>query len=251
MKKLKVLVVDDEASPREQLVELLHSLSNIEILGSVDSVAKAYEMILEFSPDLVLLDIEMPGETGFDLLQKLDSIDFDIVFTTGYDSYAIQAIKFSALDYLLKPITKGELSEAIQKSLERGYSARMSYYENLLQNLKQPTDDPSIVLKEKERSTVVRLSEIIRLESDRNYTRVILQSGNKILLSKTMKVFDAMLKGQGFMRIHKSHLVNQVHVKGVEHTSNLLLLSNGDQVPISVRKRKELFDYLRAIRREV
>ena len=214
MKKLKVLVVEDEAAPRKHLIELLQTFAEVETVGAADSVALARQLILERSPDLVLLDIEMPGGSGFDLLEKFEQVDFDIVFTTGYDSYAIRAIKFSALDYLLKPITRPELAKAIEKSLAQGHRARKIYLDNLRHNLKGTTEDPTLVLREKERSTVVRLSEIIRFESDRNYTRVILQSGEKIFLSKTMKVFESMLQGQGFIRVHKSHLINQVHFGG-------------------------------------
>ncbi|MCG8578023.1 MAG: LytTR family DNA-binding domain-containing protein [Flavobacteriales bacterium] len=249
MSKLKVIAVDDERSAREAMQQSLEQLAEkVDVLGVVSSVAEAYDLIVSEKPDLVFLDIEMPRESGFDLLRKFDTIEFDIVFTTAFDSYAIQAIKFSALDYLLKPIGLDELSKAIDRSMESGFKARMEYYKNLLQNLEEKENDPTIVLREKDRSTLVKVSEIVRLESDRNYTQVHLTSGDKILLSKTLKVFDNMLTDQGFMRIHKSHLINTRQLDFVDSKQPCVHLKNGEQVPYSSRKKRELNDYLKGIK---
>lgn len=243
--RLKVLIVEDELRARNRLIRILeHFNDRITICGSAKSVSEAYGQILKHKPDLVFLDVEMPRETGFDLLEKFQDICFDIVFTTGHEGYAIQAIKFSALDYLLKPIKKDEVSKAIEKSIKSGYKSRMTFYENLLENLRTDKENQSIILKENDKSTVVRIADIVRFESDRNYSRVYINTGETMLLSKTLKVFDDLLKGCGFLRIHKSHLINSANIDKILLKEHCVLLTTGKKVKFSTRKKKELSDFL-------
>jgi len=244
--RLKVLIVDDELSARNRLNRILEQfLDKVVICGSTKSVSEAYDKILEEKPDLVFLDVEMPRESGFDLLEKFREIHFDIVFTTGYEGYAIQAIKFSALDYLLKPIKADEVLLAIEKSIKSGYKSRMNFYDNLLKNLATDRENQSIILKENDRSTVVRIADIVRFESDRNYTQVCMKTGETVLLSKTLKIFDEMLKDHGFLRIHKSHLINSANIDKILLKEHCVLLTTGEKVKFSTRKKKELSDFLK------
>lgn len=231
------IIVDDEVNNRENLQHLLIKYCpSIEILGQAASVAEAIRLVKATRPEVVFLDIEMPGGNGFSLLEKLQPIDFQVIFVTAFDSYALNAIKFSALDYLLKPIDKKELMGAVSKIhlRERNQSNQLS---NLTQFLKGETRKIALNLSDEIR--LVELQNIIRIEADNNYCHFLLKADETVLVSKHLGHFYEILKDQRFARVHQSHLINQQYLeKYVKKDGGYLVLSNGDQVPVS-RTQKE------------
>ena len=245
-RKLRCIIIDDEEPAVKNLSLILDTYcNNIEVAGTAHSAREGVGLINREKPDMVFLDIEMPNNNGFTLLDELGELNFKLVFVTAYSEYAIQAIKFSALDYLLKPIKADEVLLAIEKSIKSGYKSRMNFYDNLLKNLATDRENQSIILKENDRSTVVRIADIVRFESDRNYTQVCMKTGETVLLSKTLKIFDEMLKDHGFLRIHKSHLINSANIDKILLKEHCVLLTTGEKVKFSTRKKKELSDFLK------
>jgi len=231
------IIVDDEINNRENLQHLLiKHCPSIEILGQAASVAEAVNLIKEVQPEVVFLDIEMPGGNGFSLLEKLQPINFQVIFVTAFDAYALNAIKFSALDYLLKPIDKNELIAAVAKvkPTENGQQHQLS---NLAQFLKG--ESRRIALNLSDEIRLVELQHIIRIEADNNYCRFVLQGQETVLVSKHLGHFYEILKAEQFIRVHQSHLINQQSIERfVKRDGGYLILRNGDQVPVS-RTQKE------------
>ena len=244
---IKAIIIDDEKKAREILLGLITKFCpNIEVVGQAESVDTAEEMVKKHKPDLIFLDVEMPFGNGFDLLDRLKPIDFDVIFTTAYDHYAIKAIRFSALDYLLKPIDPDELKVAIDRVEEKianknGIESRI---ENLLQGLK--TNKPKrIAIPSLEGLSLVNVDEIIRCEADANYTRIFMQGGEAILVSKTLKEYEDMLGDYNFVRIHHHNLINMAHVqKYLRGEGGYVILSDNSQVEVSRRKKNEFLERL-------
>lgn len=246
---LNAVIVEDEKKSRETLAELLKFYcQGVKLLGVADGVSTAKTLIKRVKPDIIFLDIQMPGGDGFTLLDELDSIDFDVIFTTAYDQYAIKAIKYSALDYLLKPIDPEELQNAIRlaQNSQRDRNKKLNI-EALLDNLhREETDLPKIVLSTSGEKHLIRLSDIIRCQSDDYYTQFHLSEGKTIIVSKTLKEFEEMLAEFNFIRPHKSHLVNFSHISNfINKAQGYLLMSNGDEVPVSRRKKEMVFELLK------
>jgi len=186
----------------------------------------------------VFLDIEMPGGNGFTLLEHFSGSDFQIIFVTAYDSYALKAIKFSALDYLLKPIDKDELVEAVNK-LELQGTSESSKLQNLGNFLNGEAKKIALNLADEVR--LIDIDRIIRLEADNNYSTFILKGGERIIVSKTLGHFYDLLKGQGFSRVHQSHLINQKHLdRYVRKDGGYLVMENQDQVPVSRTQKQHV-----------
>lgn len=238
---ISIVIVDDEKKARDTIknVLALESLDH-QILGEADCVAAAYDLIRQVNPDLVLLDIDMPDGTGFDLLKKFDGIPFKFIFITAYQEFAVQAFKFSAIDYILKPFRAAELFDAIKKASKTIESEKTDLkFKAFLSNLEKLQ---KIVLRTAESMHIIHLSHIIRLESDVNYTRFFLTNGRQLLVSKTLKEYDEMLAGSGFFRSHQSHLVNLDHILRFDKTEGgHLVMDDESQVPVSSRKRDALF----------
>ncbi|MCE7996659.1 MAG: response regulator transcription factor [Roseivirga sp.] len=237
IEQYSAIIVDDETNNRENLQHLLvKHCPGIEITGQAASVAEAIHLIKTTSPEVVFLDIEMPGGNGFSLLEKLQPIDFQVIFVTAFDSYALNAIKFSALDYILKPIDKEELIGAVAK-LKPAKSDQQSQLSNLNDFLKGGTRKIALNLSDEIR--LVELAKIIRIEADNNYCSFVLSQNETVLVSKHLGHFYEILKHQGFARVHQSHLINQQYLeKYVKRDGGYLVLTNGDQVPVS-RTQKE------------
>lgn len=245
---MKCLVVDDEPKAREVLISLLDEYCpNIEVLGQASSVEQAVNFVKLQSVDLVFLDIEMPGGSGFDFLNQLDHIDFEVIFTTAYDQYAIKAIKFSAVDYLLKPVDPNELTKAVSKAEERVTQAQaMSYneFQALLENIK-PKNKRKIAIAEGKGMVILSIDQIIRCEADKNYTNIYLKNGEHILSSKNLKEYEEMLKEEAFFRVHQSHLINLNYVEKItKEDGAYLILKDGSQVEVSRRRKSELMNRL-------
>ncbi|MGK0406928.1 MAG: two-component system LytT family response regulator, partial [Roseivirga sp.] len=208
---LKAIIIDDEKNSQESLKGKLELFCpEVELTGMGSSVDDGKKLLGEEAVDLIFLDIDLGGESGFDLLKHLSVEGVQqpaVVFTTAHDEFAIQAIKFSALDYLLKPVDSEELVRAVRKVEDnKGLPKRSANFNVLVENIRQAADSPKkIVIPTSEGMHVIRLSDIIRLESSSNYTTFFINGKRNLLASKTLKEFDSMLSGYSFFRIHKSH----------------------------------------------
>ena len=242
---LRTIIIDDELHIRQGLEKILKSYCpKAKVVAKADSVKSGLEAIRTHHPDLVLLDIKMDDGTGFDLLKKLDHIDFKLIFVTAYDQYAIKAFKYSALDYLLKPVDPDDLSEAVNKAekvIMNDLVTQLNVLEEQLRSESYTTR--KIVLKTQESIHIVHLNEISYIESDGNYTTVYLINGKKIVLSRSLRDFEEMLKGQGFFRVHKSFLVNLATISRFDKgDGGFLVMEAGDRVPVASRKKEQLLD---------
>lgn len=245
MEKLKILIIDDELPVQQMLQKVVAEFCiNVEIVGTADNIKKALAVIHEFRPDLLLLDINLPDGNGFELLERIEGTVPKTIFITAYDEYAIKAFRISAVDYILKPINIDDLVAAIEKCRDQTERESLSdKLKILVQNLNDTrNDDKKIVLKTQESIYIVKVADIIRCESDHNYTEFYLTDGRKLLVSKTLKDFETMLDGYGFFRTHQSHLVNLNCIARFDRADGgELVLTNQSRVPVSVRKREELF----------
>ncbi len=240
---IKAMIVDDEQSSIDLLQWLVTQYCpDITAIQTARSVTEAVPLIHSFKPDIVFLDIQMPHQSGFDLLTTIDNWDFEVIFTTAYNEFAIQAIRFSALDYLLKPVDEIELKKAVERfKAKRIYApAGQVLFRNFIQNLSQGNKDKfKLALADATEVKYVQLDEIIRLQAESNYTHIHL-AGSKIFVSaKTLKEYDEILLGHNFLRVHKSHLVNPTHIQSYDRLGQLIM-SDGSLVDVSRRKR----DYL-------
>ena len=241
MTKIRALIVDDEPNNRENLrLALAAYCQEVEVIAEADSAISAMDRIKELSPDLVFLDIAMPLGSGFELLEGLPQIDFEIIFVTAYDQYAIRAIKFSAVDYLLKPINALELKKAVDrvqsKQLEKNQRGQL---EALLHNLKQ--QEKKIALPQLDHIEFVAVSDIVRCQGDRNYTHFFLKDGRNLLVSRTLKEYVELLDDHSFYRVHQSHLVNLDCVqKYKKRDGGTLVTSDGATIPVARARKEEL-----------
>jgi len=237
--KIKSIIVDDEKHGRENLAGILREFCpEVELLGEANSVEAALTIIREQPPDLVFLDIEMPRENGFQLLERLQNFHFEVIFVTAYGSYAIKAIRFSAADYILKPINRNDLKKAVKKVAERIRQKQENQrMKQLYHNLSQP-GNPRIGLPAGDRIEFKEVSKIIRCEGEGNYTHIWFEARKHTLVSKTLVEFEDLLQEFGFVRVHKAHLVNLKYVRAYIKSENMLKLSNNEYIPVS-RRRKE------------
>lgn len=246
---IKALIVDDEGNARETLKMLLDQhTSNVQILGMADSAETAYQMINELQPELVFLDVEMPKGNGFDLLERFNKADFKVIFTTAYGHYAIKAIKFSALDYLLKPIDIDELKMAVQKArdciVEQRNENESESIKTLIENLNN-TNMRKIAIPDLDGITFVDIDDIIRCEADRNYTCIHLESGRKLLSSKVLKEYEKLFADYQFIRLHNSHIINLKHVRRyIKGEGGTVIMSDESSVDVSRRRKSEFLERL-------
>jgi len=234
---MKAILIDDEISNLENLQALLKKhCPQVTIMASAQNVVDAVGAIEKHLPHLVFLDIQMGEQTGFDVLALLPQRNFEVIFVTAYDQYGIQAVKFAALDYLLKPIDIEELINAVNKAEQKlAAQKQTSQLDFLLQQLKkQETSGSKIALPMQSEIRYIPLTEIIRCEADNTYTFFFLANGEKILVSKSLKEYADLLKPNGFLRTHQSHLVNPGFVKSwLKEDGGILLLTSGEKIPIS------------------
>lgn len=249
---IKVAIIDDEENSRDSLKGKLDLFCpEVEIAGEASGVEEGISIITESQPDAVFLDIKLAGESGFDILEHIkesEDVDPEVIFITAHDEFAIQAIKFSALDYLLKPIDPEELVKSIRKVEGRkGLPRNAANLNVLVENIRQASDSPKkIVVPTSDGMHVIKLSDIVRLESSSNYTTFYLNTEKSLLASKTLKEFDNMLTGYNFHRVHKSHLVNMNYLKRyVQTDGGYLILEDGSKIPVANRKKEQLLNTLR------
>lgn len=239
---MKVLLVDDEVKARSVLTSHLSELGiDIEIVAEAENVAQAVKAIHKHEPDLVFLDVEMPGQDGFKLFNYLDEIHFQVIFVTGSRDHAIEAFKVSALDYILKPIDRNELLKAVEKA-KRSHTLKVSERLELLkENVASQAKLNRIALSTSESIEFVALEEIIYLKADGPYTEFILSNGNTIVVSRSLGEFSFLEEDPGFLKTHRSFLVNLVQVQRYQkEDGGVIVMQNGDHVSLS-RYRKDLF----------
>lgn len=241
--KCKALIVEDEILSREFLSNMVREhCPQLELAGTASNVDEAVQMIASHAPQLVFLDIEMQTGTGFDVLQRAAGHKFHVIFTTAFDHYAIRAIKFSAVDYLLKPIAFDELQQAVAKALRQMDDTEDdNRLDLLLKNISRPSgDDFCISLSTSEGVDFVPLSTIIRLEAKGPYTIFFLKDGRQIMVSRNLKEYENTLQEYGFFRIHNSNIINLKDVKRwVKTDGGYAIMSDGAMVAISPKKKED------------
>jgi two-component system, LytTR family, response regulator len=240
---LRAVVIDDIDSIRTKNIDIIKSnCPNIVIIGQANSVESGISLIRQIVPDIVFLDVEMPDGTGFDLLQKLKPINFKVIFITGYEDFAIRAFRFSAIDYLLKPLDADDLVEAVNKAEEALSKDVMELKLNtLFSNLERPKNLQKLVLKTAEKIYSVNIQDIVNCESDKNYTTFYFINAPKLVVSTTLKEYETLLKPFQFFRAHQSHLINMLYFDHFIKTDggNTIVMKNKNTIPLAIRKKEE------------
>lgn len=244
MQKINVILVDDEVESRNILGKLLKKYPEINIVGQAENTDQAENEILLKKPDLVFLDVSLPPNNIFDLLKKLPSIDFLIIFVTAHYEYALKAFDYSAVSYLLKPIEEELLYKAVENAIKTlKKEENFKIYQTLLHNISNP-QDTKICFPTIEGFDVVKSSDILYCQADSNYTFVHLQNEPTICVSKTLSDIENMLPKK-FFRIHKSYLVNTFYIKKyLKNDGGSVVMQNGDILDVSRRKKQEFLEFL-------
>jgi len=242
----KVLIIDDENKTKDFIKKLLISFGhNFEIYTDGSNVETGIRAINKIKPDLVFLDIQMPDGNGFDVLKGVEDKDFEIIFITAYQEYAIQAIKFSALAYILKPIDVEELELSVEKAMATIKKKKNDVQFNALADNMDREKKKKLVLKTQESVYVLELKDIIRCEADKNYTSFFLNNGKRILVSKTLKEYDLLLSGYSFFRVQQSHLVNLDFIDRYDKVDGgAVIMKDGSSVPLSPAKKEQFFQII-------
>ena len=254
---IKAVVIEDEQKSRDVLLHLLKkNCPDVNLIGVAVNVKEGIETVRLLKPDLIFLDITMPDGSGFDVIERLcpegtDSCElkFDIIFTTAFEKFAIKAIKYSALDYLLKPIDSEELKAAVKKVLHRRNNFHKQNVSSLLEYIKQGDEQfTKITLPTGNAYEVVPIKDIVRCEANDNYTNVYLVGGKKHLVSGTLKHYEEQLPAKDFVRIHHSHLINLTHIVSyLKEDGGYAVMSDGSKVDISRRKKEEFIIRFKSI----
>lgn len=243
---LKGIIIDDEPKLRQVLeIKLKKHCPEIEIVDMASNAEEAYEKINKHAPNIIFLDIQMPGESGFDLLNRFESFDFEIIFVTGYNNYALKALKVSAVDYILKPIETEDLKRATRKAktriLERKKIERYDILKHNLENIE--TQSAKIVIPSSNLYQYVKVNDILHCEGWQKYTRIHLSSGEVILSSYNIGVFKDMLNDYSFYSPHKSHLINLNKIVRYRK-DGFIVLDNNSEVPVSRRRKEDFLETL-------
>jgi two-component system LytT family response regulator len=245
---LKAIIIDDEARGRKALqIALNDYCPSVQIAAIAETPQNGIEAIIQYKPDIVFLDVQMPGMSGFDLLSHFPEIDFDIVFITAHDHYAIKAIRFSALDYLLKPIQIDELMAAVKKAEEKKNHRHINWqYKSLYENMRSNHNaSGSIAVPTGEGLLFIKTQSIIRCEAEGNYVMIYMVAKEKILITKTLGDIESMLDAKEFFRVHNSHLVNLSHIKKyVKGEGGYVIMSDNSVVDVARRKKEEFMQIL-------
>jgi len=246
---MNAIIIDDEVHARETIRNIVESqVKDINIIGEAEDVVSSIRLIDKTTPDLIFLDIDLPDGNSFDILKKINHKDFRVIFITAYQEYALQAIKFSAFDYILKPVNPAELIQAVNKAVLEQSSptdieTKLNTFFNNINQL-SPTQK-KIVIKTADKIHIVDISTIIRCESDNSYCTIFLNTNTKIVVSKNLKSYEEMLTPVGFMRVHQSHLVNCNYISYYDkQDGGSLVMSDNAHVPVSAQKRPVLTEFL-------
>jgi two-component system, LytTR family, response regulator len=244
MQQQTAILVDDMPQALEMLYnDISNNHPNIKIIGTAKSVVEAAKLLQKKQPDILFLDIMLGDGTGFDVLEILPNLTSKIIFVTASDEFAIKAFKFAAIDYVLKPYSDEDLSNAIEKAIHQ-IQPQKEQLSVLQDSISTPNKQPKkISLHTLDKIVVVSLDEIIRCQSDNNYTTFYFENGYKLMVTITLKYFADLLKDSLFLRVHQSHLVNTKYIKEfIKSDGGYLLLKDKSTVPVSVRKRAEVLN---------
>ncbi|MFY7828614.1 MAG: LytR/AlgR family response regulator transcription factor [Flectobacillus sp.] len=246
---LRAIIVDDENNALEALKTLLTSYCpQVKIIETATSVEEAYQKVVTFNPNLLFLDVEMTNGTGFDLLMRFDEPSFKVIFVTGFDQYALNAIKFSAIDYLLKPIHVAELIEAVKKAEKQLDSQdNLGELRNLLSTLNNPRNRKNkIAIPTHKGFEMIEVQDIVRCEASSGYTLIHLLQGKPVMSSRDLKTYHELLEEYDFFRIHDSHLISHFHIQKVlNEDGGVVVLTNDIRLPIARRRKSDFLEWLR------
>ncbi|TBV25637.1 DNA-binding response regulator [Meridianimaribacter sp. CL38] len=241
---IKTIIIDDEAHCVERVLSLINRHPNtFNVLAICNTVEEALEVVTKMEPDLVFLDIKIHDKTGFDFLKGMSKINFKVIFTTAFDNYAIKAFKFSAFDYLLKPIDADDFNDAVNRLKTSLQESNIEHQiQNLFKNLKQD-QKKVITIPTLSGFETLKVEDIIHLEADTSYTHIFTSEG-KTMVSKPIKFYEDLLEDNSFFKTHKSHLINLEHVKKYyKGKQSYVVMSNNSKVPISVRRKEEFLKH--------
>lgn len=243
---IKAIIIDDSEQARITFkMDLQAYAKDIEVIAEASGVVEGAKLLKRVQPDILFLDIQMQDGSGFDLLDVLPEISFKIVFITASDAYAIKAFRYAAIDYLLKPIDPDELVSALDKYREQHLNENAKYrlLNDSLKN--QSKQHERLALHTQDKIHIVRINDIVRCESNVNYTCFYFENGKKMLVTKTLKEFEELLADQGFYRVHQSHLINTKCIREyVKTEGGHLMLNDNTMIPVSTRKRPEVMKML-------
>lgn len=234
---IKAVIIDDVAKAIKTLQsDLRDYCPNVEIIGTADGVVNGAKLVNELKPELIFLDIQMQDGSGFDLLEIIPHAKAKVIFTTASDEFAIKAFRYAAVDYLLKPVDPEELMDAVTKY--KSGAVHNGEIDLLKSTLEEKSLPDRVALHTSEKIHLVELKDIIRCASDGNYTEFHFSSGDKLLVTKTLKEFDNLFEGAGFLRVHQSHLINTSHVEAyIKTEGGYIVMKDQSRIPVSVRKK--------------
>ena len=240
---IRTLIIDDEENNRQRLLKLIHAnFPNIQVVGEADGVETGLRAIQDLNPEMVLLDIKMADGDAFDLLEKIGPVFFKIIFVTAYEEYALKAFKFCALDYLLKPVSVEDLRSAFFK-VENQILSELKLQLATLQNNQHSTKNKTLVLRTSDKIYLIKTNDIIRCESDRNYTYFYINEQRKHIVSQPLKEYEEILQENGFFRIHKSHMVNLSYIESFDKAEGgFIILKDKTELPVARRKKNDLLE---------
>ncbi len=245
MSSISCFIVEDDVQAYEYAYSIIKNYGDINVLGTSDSIHEAAQLIQQTNPDFIILDVFLTDGTAFDFLALFPKIDFKIIFTTSFAKYAIDAFKFSAMDYLLKPYSQQELTSALDKVSQdihkENYQLQL---QTLLQNYSHNEAPKKIVLRNADTINIVDIKDILYAKSDNNYTTFLLTDEKEILVSKPLKSFDEKLSSLNFFRVHQSFLINLIHVSAFNKRTEEVVLKQKHTIPVAQSKKRNLMDYI-------
>lgn len=245
---IRTILIDDDQLARKILYRIIsQNYTELELVGEASSVAEGIQLIQETEPDLIFLDIEMPDGTGFDLIDRLPEVDFRTVFVTSYNDYAITAFKYSAFDYILKPVLPENVKSTISRILKSSGIKPKTEYSDLRLQIEKTDEkfDEIIALPEINGFAIIKIKNILRCEGERNYTRIFYKDGSSDLISRTLLEFDQILVPHGFFRIHRSHLINlNCIARYMKTDGGMVEMTDKSQLKVSAKFKDELLDRL-------
>ena len=244
---MKAIIIEDEILGIKSLSSLLERYCpELELIGTAMEVEKGIQLIQEVKPELIFLDVQLQEGTAFEILKRIDQLNFQLIFTTAFSQYAIKAIKFNALDYLLKPIDVDELKAAVAKAQKQAKpQEENTRIKNLIHNQIEAKEDPILTLPTTESLEFIRISDIVRCKAEGAYTLFFIQDGRQILVSKHIKVYETLLNDNAFYRPHQSHLINRNYLQRfVKGDGGYLLMQDGSSIPVSKHRRSDFLKWI-------